>query len=30
MAERIHAFRTVRDQIQRRVQQWLEELERRV
>ena len=30
MAERIHAFRTVRNQIQRRVEQWLEELERRV
>ena len=30
MAERIHAFRTVRDQLQRRVEQWLEELERRV
>lgn len=29
MAERLYAFRTVRDQIQRRVEQWLEELERR-
>jgi arsenate reductase len=26
-AERSHTFRTARDQIQRRVQQWLEELE---
>jgi arsenate reductase len=29
MAERLYAFRTVRDQIQRRIEQWLEELERR-
>jgi arsenate reductase (thioredoxin) len=28
MAERLHAFRTVRDQIQRRIEQWLDALER--
>jgi arsenate reductase (thioredoxin) len=28
-AERLYAFRTIRDQIQRRVQLWLEELELR-